>query len=59
LIRKNNMSKIKYPYIRKGKYLTNFEVVIDEENIVECYNLATARSIYYDRIKMMKDKKVT
>ncbi len=53
------MSKIKYPYIRKGKYLTNFEVVIDEENIVECYNLATARSIYYDRIKMMKDKKVT
>ena len=34
------------PYIRhSSKYLGKFEVVFDYNQIVPCYNLATARSI--------------
>ena len=49
------MKKITYPYIRKGKYLTNFEVVLEEGRVVECYNLATARSVYYEHVKKLQD----
>lgn len=35
-----------YPYIRKSqKFYNKFEVVVDEDTVIPCHNLATARSI--------------
>ena len=39
------MSKQLYPFIRPGKFTTNFEVVFLDGAVIPCYNLATARSI--------------
>ena len=36
----------KQPYIRNSiKFFGKFEVVVDENYVIPCYNLATARSV--------------
>jgi hypothetical protein len=45
------MKEQKYPYIRPGKYTTNFEVVFKDGTIVPCYNFATAKTIYTQYVK--------
>lgn len=38
-----------YPYIRYSrKFYDRFEVVVNDQVVIPCYNLATARSIIKD-----------
>ena len=44
----------KLPYIRDSlKFFGKFEVVVDADLVIPCYNLATARSVIVD-IKQSK-----
>ena len=48
--------KKEYPYIRPGKFITNFEVVLKNGTVIPCYNLATARTLYNQYVKQYEAK---